>query len=314
MMIVGGGAAGPCSQRVTPRYTSLSRIYVERNMPRLLDEQMQAMQSASYLYTQAELIRSGEVLADVAEDRRTTRIWRRFATSPIPSPSCASTLKSTSAPTTKSSTSGSSCPTPRTRPKSSTRSSTRTPCSTAKIANKSATELLVMLRNEKQIRDEELKKRREELDEFRKQHPELAVQVSHDNVVTLRFAALSETLNSTEIELLQAKALYNRVKKMYDTPTQRPYLLEMAGAEHQAMRDSELERQVKQLEQALVSERARWGEGHHQQQHQSQRAESDQRLAHVDRQVADNQENFVHARLVARFAGFRERRGNIYGK
>ena len=40
----------------------------------------------------------------------------------------------------------------------------------------------------------------------------------------------------------------------------------------------------------------------------------DQRLADVDRQVADDEKNFVHARLVARFAGFRERRGNIYGK
>ena len=40
----------------------------------------------------------------------------------------------------------------------------------------------------------------------------------------------------------------------------------------------------------------------------------DQRLADVNRQVADDEKNFVHARLVARFAGFRERRGNIYGK
>ena len=55
-------------------------------------------------------------------------------------------------------------------------------------------------------------------------------------------------------------------------------------------------------------------DGDHQQQRQSQRAEADQRLANVDRQVADNQKNFVHARLVARFGSFRERRGNIYGK
>ena len=37
-------------------------------------------------------------------------------------------------------------------------------------------------------------------------------------------------------------------------------------------------------------------------------------LADVNRQVADDKNNFVHSRLVARFAGFRERRGNIYGK
>ena len=55
-------------------------------------------------------------------------------------------------------------------------------------------------------------------------------------------------------------------------------------------------------------------DGDRQQQHQRERAEADQRLADVDRQVADDEKNFVHARLVARFAGFRERRGNIYGK
>jgi polysaccharide biosynthesis transport protein len=261
MMIVGGGAGWAILQRVTPRYTSLSRIYVERNMPRLLDEQMQAIQSASYLYTQAELIRSGEVLAKVAEDPANANLETfRGVANPVallrkhlevnvgandeiinvwielPNAKDAAQLVNSVVDTYT--------------------------LQYSENRKQSATELLVVLRNEKQLRDEELKKRREELTEYRQQHPELAVQVSQDNVVTLRFAALSETLNSTEIELLQAKALYNRVKKMYDTPTQRPYLLEMAGAEHQALRDSELERQVKQLEQALVSERARWGEGH----------------------------------------------------
>ena len=55
-------------------------------------------------------------------------------------------------------------------------------------------------------------------------------------------------------------------------------------------------------------------DGNRQQQHQCERAEARQRLADVDRQVADDEKNFVHSRLVARFAGFRERRGNIYGK
>jgi capsular exopolysaccharide synthesis family protein len=93
-------------------------------------------------------------------------------------------------------------------------------------------------------------------------HPELAVQVQEGNVVTQRVSGLLEELSTTEIELLQAKALYNRVKKMYDTPQQRPFLLEMAGGEQQALRDIELERQLQEAEQALFTERARWGEGH----------------------------------------------------
>ena len=38
-------------------------------------------------------------------------------------------------------------------------------------------------------------------------------------------------------------------------------------------------------------------DGDHQQQHQSQHAEPDQRLANVNRQVADNEKNFVHAAM-----------------
>ena len=51
-----------------------------------------------------------------------------------------------------------------------------------------------------------------------------------------------------------------------------------------------------------------------QQQDKRQRAKADQRVAGADRQVADHEKNFVHARSCSRFAGERERRGNIYGK
>ncbi len=57
LSLVGGGAAWAVLQRTTPPYTSLSRIYVERSAPRILDEQYQMAQSASFLYTPAELIR-----------------------------------------------------------------------------------------------------------------------------------------------------------------------------------------------------------------------------------------------------------------
>src|SRR6185503_16199890 len=36
MMLVGAGGAWTLLERVKPRYTSMSRIYVERNLPRLL--------------------------------------------------------------------------------------------------------------------------------------------------------------------------------------------------------------------------------------------------------------------------------------
>src|SRR5690349_8037773 len=57
-MILGGGAGWAILQRVAPLYTSASRIYVERNLPQILSNQVQPGQGTSYLYTQAELIRS----------------------------------------------------------------------------------------------------------------------------------------------------------------------------------------------------------------------------------------------------------------
>lgn len=261
LSLVGGGAAWAVLQRTTPRYTSLSRIYVERSAPRILDEQYQMAQSASFLYTQAELIRSTSVLAVAADlpendnletfrdvENRIGFLRKQINVSvgsnddiiniwaELPNADDAAQLVN------------------------SVVSAYRDKYIERNRQN--AVEVLTILRNEKQRRDAELQERRQALVEFRKQHPELAVQVADDNVVTLRFAALSAELNTTEIQLLQAKARFNRVKKMYDTPSQRPYLLELAGAEQQANRDVELERQVNQLEQALVTERAQWGEGH----------------------------------------------------
>jgi capsular exopolysaccharide synthesis family protein len=261
LALVGGGVGWVVLQRTTPRYTSLSRIYVERSVPRILDEQMQMAQSVNYLNTQAELIRSSLVLRAAAElpenddlesfrnvDDRVGFLKSAIKVAVGASDDIINVLAEL--PNAKDA---------------------------AQIVNsvvnayrdtyvdqhkKSAVEVLTILRNEKQRRDTELQQRRTELDDFRKKYPELAVQVAQDNVVTIRFAALSAELNSTELELLQAKARYNSVKKMYETPSQRPYLLEMAGAEQQALRDVELEREVKQLEQALVNERSQWGEGH----------------------------------------------------
>jgi capsular exopolysaccharide synthesis family protein len=73
---------------------------------------------------------------------------------------------------------------------------------------------------------------------------------------------LSEQLNETEIELLEAKARYNRVKSMYDTPSERPYLLETASKQQAGMRDLDLENEVRSVEQMLTRERFQWGEGH----------------------------------------------------
>jgi uncharacterized protein involved in exopolysaccharide biosynthesis len=66
-MAIGGGIGWFVLQRVTPLFTSTSRVYVERRLPQILSQQLDLGQSANYLYTQAELIRSSKVLAEAAK-------------------------------------------------------------------------------------------------------------------------------------------------------------------------------------------------------------------------------------------------------
>lgn len=259
--LVGGGAAWATVQRVTPRYTSVSRLYVERALPRVLESEAPVVQSATYLYTQAELIRSTPVLAAAADapenanletfhgvDNRVAFLRDNInvgvgsqddiinVSAELPNAADAAQLVNSIVDAYVS--------------------------KYAEQRKTNTVEVLTILRNEKHKRDAELAECRKALDDFRQQHMELAVQLEQGNVVTQRFSSLAEELNSTEIELLQAKALFHRVKSMYDTPKQRPFLLDMAGDDQQALRDIELERQVQEVEQALASERARWGEGH----------------------------------------------------
>ena len=66
-MIIGAAGAWVTLQRVTPRYTAASRVYIDRDLPQILSDDLQIGQAASYLYTQAELIRSTPVLMAVAD-------------------------------------------------------------------------------------------------------------------------------------------------------------------------------------------------------------------------------------------------------
>jgi len=262
MTLVGGGAAWAILQRVTPRYTSVSQIYVEQNLPQLLREsELPLGQSATYLYTQAALIRSSKVLA-AAVDAPGNASLETFRDVDNPVGFLYENLDVSVG--TQDDIINVALELPNSQDAAQLVNSVVDAYITefAERRRNSAAEVLTILQGEKVRRDAELEEKRKALDDFRQQHAELAVQVHEGNVVTQRFSALSQELNATEIELLQAKALYYRVKKMYDTPKQRPFLLDMAGTEHQALRDIELERQLQQVEQALSAERARWGEGH----------------------------------------------------
>lgn len=260
-MMIGAGVAWVVLQRVTPLYTSVSRIYVDRSVPQILNNEMQLGQAASYLYTQAELIRSTPVLAAVAEAKENASLSSfRDVDNRV------GLLKECIIVTvgTKDEIINVLAELPDAKDAAQLVNAVVDAYIT-KYADQRRTntvEVLNILRGEKQRRDAELEVRRQELAEFRKQNTALAIQVDNENVITRRFSALSEELNHTEIALLEAKARYNRIKEMYDKPGERAYLLETASKQQMAMRDVGMENQAQQIEQALTTERARWGEGH----------------------------------------------------
>jgi capsular exopolysaccharide synthesis family protein len=260
-MLVGGGVGWAWFRQVTPRYTSISRIYVDRVMPQLITPESQLGRSTSYLYTQAELIRSTSVLAaaaeapEVASLKSFQNVENRVGamreclrvnvgiqdeiinvSAELPDPEDASNVVNAvvAAYVTKY----------------------------AEDRRSNTKEVLDVLTMEYQERDKELRACRKALDDFRRMHPSLAVKVDNESVITRSFTTVSDKLNETEIALLEAKTRYNRVRAMYDKPSERMYLLEAASENQPMMRDANLEEQVEIVERSLTSERAQWGEGH----------------------------------------------------
>ncbi|MHC4423437.1 MAG: GumC family protein [Planctomycetota bacterium] len=69
--------------KVTPIYTSMSRLYVEQSGPKIISEYEGVMtQSKNYLYTQAKLIQSTPIIAKVVDDAQIRRL-RTFTVKPL---------------------------------------------------------------------------------------------------------------------------------------------------------------------------------------------------------------------------------------
>ena len=65
--LIGAGAAMAFLNYAQPRYTAASKIYIEPTNPRVLTDTLGSAQRSNYLYTQAEVIKSGPILSIVAE-------------------------------------------------------------------------------------------------------------------------------------------------------------------------------------------------------------------------------------------------------
>jgi len=263
------GVSWAILQRVVPRYTSVSRIYVERNLPQILDNGVQGGREASYLHTQAELIRSTPVLAAAVNALGNAKL-DTFRTTDngvgllkaelnvevgkqddiinvrieLPIAEDAAQIVNSVVDAYIS-----------------------------RYAEKRRTdtvEVLNILRDEKQRQEAELAQRVRELEEFRTKNTALAVQLGGENVITKRFATLASELDRARLEQMDAKARLIRTNQMLESPKQREFLLGLASNRQTASQDIRLENQLqldfeKQLQHIqleLNSLRANWGDGH----------------------------------------------------
>lgn len=259
-VLLGGAASWALLEREVSWYTSSSRIYVERNMPRLLETDFGPAHSGNYLNTQAEIIRSTSVLSaalDQPEVQQLTTI--RESENPLGllrqyvsvSVGQNDDIINISAELTN--------PTDAAQVVNSIVDSYISKY--AEDRRSDVVDILNILRNEKVRRDQEYKDCLKRLEEFRRQHSSLYVQVGEGNVVNQRFSLLAKQLDQTEIALLEAKARYGRVQKMFESPSQRLFIYEQATGASTSLRDANLETEVSQMEQELAVKLAQWGEG-----------------------------------------------------
>jgi succinoglycan biosynthesis transport protein ExoP len=267
--LLGVGAGWAWLQRVEPLYTSVSSLYIERHMPKILGRDAQFGQSASFLYTQAALIRSTPVLATVASapenaeletfrevDGRVGFLSKKLnvdvgqaddiinVSIELPSAEDAAQLVNSVVNAYIS--------------------------KYAEQRRTNTAEVLDIIRNEKQRREADLEQRLGAIAEFRGKNAALAVQVGKENVITKRFAELAMALDRTELELLDAKTLYQRAQQMFETPSLRPFLLEQASAKSTVAQEMHMqnqlelgiENQIQDVELSINSLRVTWGDGH----------------------------------------------------
>ena len=268
-VLLGIGISWVLLQRAEPRYTSMSQIYIERNMPRILTNETQIGNSGTYLYTQVELMRSTPVLAATVEAPENAQLETfRNADNPVgllkkeilvqvgknndiisvmielPNAEDAAQIVNSVVDAYIS--------------------------KYAEDRRSSTVEVLTILRNEKQRRDAELELRLQALETFRGQNAALAVQVGRENVITKRFAAIASELDRVELALLDAKTRHQRTQKMLKTPDSHPFLLELASGQNSVAHGTRvesqlqlsLEKKIQDIELNINALRATWGDGH----------------------------------------------------
>lgn len=265
-------------QSATPQFKSESRILVEQTGPPILDEQLIVGGGDNYRNTQAELILAAPILSAAAEQHG-FREMQSFAEVDNLVTDLRKRLRVEVNDDNDIITVGVDSPFPEEAAQIVNHVVDAYIAHHAAQKRTTASEVLAILNREKAKRDAELEVRRGELADFRRKHPELAIESVLSGGLTQRFTELSNQYTRVELGLIDAKAAYDSAFQLYEDPARHGDLLQAAFAAGFAVDDRVLSQQIRQIEIDLLRARRTYHDGH----------ESVQELAEIQAELEDYQ-------------------------
>jgi capsular exopolysaccharide synthesis family protein len=247
----------------TPKYTGQARLLVEQAAPKILDNSAgsDSAKSDTFLYTQAELIKSTPIL-----DKAVQSVWanRPKAFEGVSNP--AVFLKKSLVVTVGKTDNIITVALELADPQEATlvlNAVVEAYVSKYVEQKRSTTvEVVKILKKEKEKRDAELEQHRKAVEEFRKENPSLSIGDERGSLMTGRCTQLLTELIQAQLDLIQAEERAKLFAKTRNDPEQRAKLLEAAMAQGTIKIDEFLKQQIHLQELALATESGRYDEGH----------------------------------------------------
>jgi len=217
--------------KVTPVYTSTSRIYVEQSGPKIFAETQEGVmtQSKNYLYTQAELLKSTPILTAVLD---TAGIQQMQTFSDVDNH--ISYLKKTLNATVGkkddiiSISYDSPYPNEAAQLVNTVIDSYITYHATQKRSTSS--EILKILRADKTKRDKELSETLKKLLDFQNDNPDIVLEDSRGNILIEQLQRWSTLLTEAKLKTIERNSAYESTKEMVSDPVKLQQFIEAQRA------------------------------------------------------------------------------------
>jgi polysaccharide biosynthesis transport protein len=232
----------------TPIYSSSAQLYVEANGPKIINDQLNAgAQSQNFLNTQAELIRSSQILSTVSELPE-IRAMKTFAGLDNPIGMLKGSLSTGVGMKNDLITLSFESP---------------YPTEAAEVVNavvqsyknydagrkrSSAAEVMRILQKELHERETELGQKVQNLLQYKEENPNLSYSGEKGNIIIEELAKLSDALSTAHLETLTAKGGYDSAKAMADDPQKLQQWIAMQPTENNPLATLMQQEQLRLLE------------------------------------------------------------------